>query len=108
MNLMPKRYVCWWCAFTLCCALSSTAQSADRQPPEGTPGFEPPPFGPGGPGPGDFGPGRPEGMMQQKTKLVDRFDQDGDHRLNADERKAAREFLHKEFAAGRGPRGPGG
>ncbi|MBI3416906.1 MAG: CotH kinase family protein [Verrucomicrobia bacterium] len=46
--------------------------------------------------------------MQQKTELVKQFDQDGDGRLNASERKAAREFLQKENAGGRGRRGPGG
>jgi spore coat protein CotH len=47
-------------------------------------------------------------MMQEETKLVKQFDKDGDKRLNATERKAAREFLQKERAAGRGPRGFGG
>ncbi len=51
-------------------------------------------FGPGGPGP------------QQKLKLVQQFDKDGDNRLNAAERKAAREFLRSEQAQGRGRRGP--
>jgi spore coat protein CotH len=48
--------------------------------------------------------------MQQKTKLVEKFDRDGDKRLNAEERKAAREFLKKEQAEGRGRRrfGPPG
>src|SRR5437762_8824469 len=43
-------------------------------------------FGPGGPGP------------QQKLKLVKQFDKDGDNRLDAAERKAAREFLSSEQA----------
>ena len=53
-------------------------------------------------------------MMQEEIKLVKRFDQNGDGRLNATERKAAREFLQKEKAEGRGrrafgpPGGPGG
>jgi hypothetical protein len=46
--------------------------------------------------------------MQEETKLVKQFDKDGDKRLNAAERKAARDFLQKERAAGRGPRGFGG
>jgi len=46
--------------------------------------------------------------MQQETKLLKQFDQDGDHRLNSAERKAAREFLAKERSEGRGRRGPGG
>jgi len=61
--------------------------------------------GPGGPGP------------QPEVKLVAKFDEDGDKRLNTAERKAAREFLKTERAAGRlgrgfgprrGPGGPGG
>jgi hypothetical protein len=55
-------------------------------------------FGRGGPGPGG---------LQADTKLVKQFDKDGDKRLNATERKAAREFLQKERAEGRGPRRPG-
>ena len=71
---------------------------AELPPPEDGPGFDgPPPFGPGGPG-----------GMQQETKLLKQFDKDGDSRLNAAERKAAREFLQKEIASGRGPRGFGG
>ncbi len=45
--------------------------------------------------------------MNQETKLVEPFDRDGDGRLNADERRAAREWL-KTQGAGRGFRGPGG
>ena len=45
--------------------------------------------------------------MRQKIKLVDQFDKDSDKRLNAEERKAAREFIRKENLA-RGPRGRGG
>src|SRR5881394_953971 len=55
----------------------------------------PPPFGPGRPGGGGFG---GPGGMQQETKLLKQFDKDGDGRLNAAERKAAREFLQKEIA----------
>lgn len=46
--------------------------------------------------------------MGQKTKLVAEFDKDGDQRLNAAERKAARESLAKRPSGGRGPRGPRG
>lgn len=47
-------------------------------------------------------------MNQEKFKVLDKFDQDKDHVLNAAERKAAREFLKKERAEGRGGRrGPG-
>ncbi|WP_414660014.1 CotH kinase family protein [Horticoccus sp. 23ND18S-11] len=63
----------------------------------------PPGFPPGGPGRG-FGP-----PMMQETKLVAQFDKDGDKRLDADERKAAREFHLANRANGRGgPGGPGG
>jgi hypothetical protein len=65
----------------------------------------PPPIRPGGPtqGPGRGGPGG----VQQDVKLVKQFDKDGDKRLNTGERTAAREFLAKEKAEGRGPRRPG-
>lgn len=46
--------------------------------------------------------------MPQQTKLVKQFDTNGDNRLNAVERKAAREFLQKQRAQGRGPGGRGG
>jgi hypothetical protein len=46
--------------------------------------------------------------VRQKTELVAKFDQDGDKILDVAERKAAREHLAKERAAGRGRRGPGG
>jgi len=99
-----------------CSSLGALAQTSDNpprregdRPPvgerpqrEGRPGFEgPPPFGPGGPGPG--GPGG----VQEEIKLVKKFDQDGDKRLNAAERKAAREFVVKQRAEGRGRCGPG-
>ena len=58
-----------------------------------------PGFLPGGPGFG--GPGGP---MGQERKLVKDFDQDGDGRLNVEERKAARNSL----AESGGNRGPGG
>lgn len=83
-------------------------------PPFGEDG--PPPFRPGGPPPfGNNGPpgrgpgGGPGGMgpMQERVKLVEKFDKDGDHRLNTAERNSAREFLAKEKAAGRGGRRPG-
>lgn len=74
---------------------------SDFQPP---PGFMPPFGGPGGPrGPGGFGPMG----MRQETKLVKQFDKDGDKRLNAEERKAAREFLQKQRTE-QGAGGPGG
>ena len=57
------------------------------------------PFG----GPGGFG-----GPMNQRRKLVEQFDKDSDGRLNAEERQAAREFIKKERASGKGGTGPGG
>lgn len=62
----------------------------------------PPPFGGGG-----FSPGGPGGMggVQQETKLVKQFDQNGDGWLNAEERKAAREFLSKQGNNRRGGSG---
>ena len=47
------------------------------------------------------------GGAPEELKLVKQFDKDGDQRLDAAERKAAREFLAKEKAEGRGPRRPG-
>ena len=49
-------------------------------------------------GPGGFG-------MQPEQKVVAQFDKDGDSRLNAAERRAAREFVETTGAGGRG--GPG-
>lgn len=77
-------------------------------PPPGDPDGGPPRFGFGGPGgPGRGRMGGPGGMGQQKQKLVDRFDKDGDKRLNATERKAAREYLSQQNRGG-GFRGRGG
>lgn len=91
-------------------ALSGWAQAPDNRPPrDGEPDLGgPPPFGPDGPGGRGGGPGGFGGPMTQKTKLVKQFDKDGDGRLNASERKAAREFLQKERTQGRGRRGFGG
>ena len=86
---------------------------AQVPPPDSNPGEGPPPpfreeFPPAAAG-GDVdrmrGPGGPGGP-REKLKLVKQFDKDGDNRLNADERKAAREFLRSEQAQGRGRRGP--
>lgn len=65
------------------------------------PGGGPPGAGFGGPG----GPGGP-GMQRQETRLVKEFDRDGDGRLNATERQAAREHLATQAASGSGNRGP--
>jgi spore coat protein CotH len=63
--------------------------------------------GPKGDGKKDFfkGPGGPFGG---ERKVVKDFDRDGDKRLNADERKAAREALKKDGGPGRGFGGPKG
>jgi len=89
----------------LLAALSLSAQTRGEpgRPPRG-PDFDgPPPFGPDGPPPG--GPGGP---MRQELKLVPQFDKNGDKRLDATERQAARQFVQRERAEGRGRRGPGG
>lgn len=77
-----------------CIALNSGIAGAQDAPP------------PGGRGPG--GPGGGFGGVRTETKLVPKFDKDGDKRLNAEERKAAREFIQKEAAEGRGQRRFGG
>lgn len=74
---------------------SVAAQPMDPPPP-------PPGDGPRGPG----GPGR--GPMQGERKVVERFDRDGDGRLNAGERATAREELKREASERGGGRGPGG
>ncbi|MBI3417188.1 MAG: CotH kinase family protein [Verrucomicrobia bacterium] len=74
-------------ALALSVAISSLAQ---EQPPRARGG-----------GPGGFG------GVREKPQLVKQFDKDGDKRLNLEERKAAREWLAKERAEGRGMRGPG-
>jgi hypothetical protein len=94
-------------------ALSISAKAQDNNPPPPRDGAPPAPgdfqlFGPGGPGrPGGPGGGRGMGPMREETKLLAKFDADENSVLDASERKAAREFLAKERAEGRGPRGPG-
>jgi len=61
---------------------------------------------PNNPGRGGDGPGG-MGGVQEEWKPLKQFDKDNDKRLNAAERKAAREFITNEKAAGRGPRRPG-
>jgi spore coat protein CotH len=88
-----------------CSAIDLGAQVPDGAPPPRDGAFPPRDgFGPPG-GPGRGGPG--PGGVQEDTKLVKQFDKDGNKRLDATERKAAREFLEKEKAEGRGPRRPG-
>jgi hypothetical protein len=81
---------------------SLMAPSLQSQPPGagGRGGFGGPGRGPGGPG-GGGGPGGPNGP---DLPLVKEFDQDGDGRLNAAERAAAREAIKSSDRGG----GPGG
>ncbi len=92
-------------ALVVASCMSVCASAQEPFPPDRRDG-NPPPFGdrpPPQPGP----PGGGMGEIRAETKLVARFDKDGNKRLNAAERKAAREFLAQEKAAGRGPRRPG-
>jgi hypothetical protein len=99
MRMLNQRS---WLAILLGTALGSLNLNAQfPEPPPGRAGGFPPPEG----RPGRGGPG--PGGVQEDTKLVKQFDKDGDKRLNAVERRAAREFLEKEKAEGRGPRRPG-
>ena len=81
-------------------AWTALAQRPDA-PPDDLPPFREGPGGFRGPG-GPFGFGRPGGFggVREGRKLVAQFDKDGDKRLNAAERQAAREFLAKERAEG--------
>ena len=66
-----------------------------------------PPGGDGPPGGGlrNFGGGPPGGVQRQ---ILEKFDKDNNKRLDAAERKEAREFLKKEPQQGRGFGGPKG
>src|SRR5262245_18550324 len=79
-------------------ALSSALAAAPQPPGKGSRLDGPPGIGPGG---AVFF----AGPMGQHRKLLKQFDQDGDGRLNKDERQAAREFIKKERETGHG--GPG-
>src|ERR1051325_304228 len=83
---------------------SARGQNADPPPPP-TPDAQRGPGGPGGPG-GGGGFGGPGGPMGQHVELLKKFGKDGDKKLNAEERKAAREFLAKD--GGNRRRGFGG
>lgn len=101
MKISSKLLV--WVAKTVLLGGLAVAAGA-QQPPEprdGPPGVPPGPGGPGGMG----GPGG--GGVRPQTKLVKTFDQDGDGRLNAAERKAAREQVAKDNASGGRRGGPG-
>ncbi len=95
------------------CALSIGTAALAAEPAENPqPGPEPPPFSrlgppPGFDGPPPFGPGGFGGFggqMRQETKIVSKFDTNGDKRLDAAERKAARDYLQTNRSNG----GPGG
>src|SRR5215217_4171267 len=88
-------------------AAASIGVLTAQERPANAPTTRPAGAGPRGGGPGDFFGGGPGGMGQTR-KLVAQFDKDKDGRLNTEERQAAREFVKKERAAGRGGRGPGG
>ena len=98
------------CSVTSICLLAQDPNGPppnrnNQLPPPGAdgPGRPPGPGGPSGPG------GRGFGGVREKTKLIDRFDKDGDKVLNAEERTAAADFIKQEMANGRGGRrGPGG
>ena len=61
--------------------------------------------GPGWQGPGPGGGGRGFGGVQQDREVVAQFDKNGDNRLDAVERKAAREWLASQPVFGPGGRG---
>jgi spore coat protein CotH len=92
--------------------ISASVWAQPDGPPDGMPpggGF--PFFGPGGPG-GGFrgGTGGPMGGVKEKQQILKQFDLNNDHYLNADELKAARQFLvSSNRTQGRfgGPRGFG-
>jgi hypothetical protein len=101
----------WLVCGALLLAFGAWAQHSDQpNRPARPPAFDgpPPSDGPGprdGRGPGGFGP--PPGGVREDQAVVQQFDKDGNKRLDAAERKAAREFLAKERAEGRNqPRGP--
>jgi len=104
-NLAPLALL----SLGLCCTCVVLSQSPGNSPqgrgaPDGGQRFfdGPPPGGPGGPG--GFGGPRGFGGVRPDRKLVKDFDKDGDKRLDAAERKAARGFLATEAAEGRGQR----
>lgn len=91
-------------AFALLLPFAGIAQEPQGGPPGG--GFP----GGGFPG-GGFPGGGPGGPMGQEVKVLDQFDADQNHRLDAEERQAARAWLkdNRPQRGGRGMRGgPGG
>ncbi len=90
-------------------SVSAQTPGPRDRPPGG--GFDgPPPFEFDGPPPdrgrfdGPEGFGGPPGGVRENRKLVQQFDRNGDRRLDARERKTAREFLAGETAGDRNPR----
>lgn len=99
MNVRSTAAATLIAAFSLLHSVQSPAQAQGDQP-EQERGFRRGPGGPGGPGAGPMGPER---------ELVKQFDRDGDKRLDAAERAAARESIKSTGAERRRPRfGPGG
>jgi spore coat protein CotH len=81
-----------------CAALLSSGFVFSQSPPPGA-----------GPGPDRFmGPQGGQPFMNQEMPLLKKFDGNSDGWLSANERKAAREYLQKERAEGRGGRQFGG
>ncbi len=70
--------------------------------------FAQPPFGGGQSGGFTFTPGPGRGRGNQRTELLGLFDKAKKGFLNAEERTAAREFIHSRLLPGRGGRGRGG
>lgn len=93
------------CVVCACLMLGQENPAGRETERGGNPGG-PPAFGRGG---NSFGWGGPGGFggVQEEVKLVKRFDVNGDKRLDAAERKAAREALAKGEVQGRRSRGPG-
>lgn len=85
-------------ALAAACVVLAQERPERRERPDGPPGG----FAGGPPQRGGFG-----GPNAPETRLVGQFDKDGDKILNKAERDAAREFIKKEKAEGRGPRRPG-
>jgi len=85
-----------------------TAQETEKRPDR--PKREDGPKGDEGKARPQFGGGRRGGPNRTPLQLVEKFDKDGDERLNNEERRAAREFVKKERAegGGRGFGPPGG
>src|SRR4051812_31556119 len=87
MKPFPKQFFFQLLACGIACAAVTVAaqESAPRRP-DGSASDPRPPEGV--PGPGGRG-----GPMMQEIKLVEKFDKDGDEKLDREERKAAREYL---------------